>query len=112
MDKLIETLNQAIQKAGGEAGRVWPQMVAAHQAEHVVALVFGALLIGVGIPLMVWCAKRAVDAHEDGAGIAAGVVAMACGLAIIVGLVLVPTSITGVLYPEADMVRSLLKCAK
>jgi len=50
-DKLVETLNQALQKAGGEATRVWPDMVAAWRVQSAVNLVECLVLLAAALLL-------------------------------------------------------------
>ena len=102
--KLIETLNSAIQKAGGEAARVWPDMVAAEKLSYAAGLFgFGALsvlLFGLSVLFTVFA-----TANDDDDLF--GPVVFAFLAAVFFG-VLGGTSLTGYFYPEAALVRELI----
>src|SRR5687768_8831229 len=88
VDKLIGKLTEAIQKAGGEAARIWPDMVASHALSSwlivglglVIAL--GSLIVAV-VGLRLW--RRLDESRYNDARELSAVFALIFGAA---GLVL------------------------
>lgn len=110
VDKLIETLNQALQKAGGEAARVWPDMVAQYAfgakwwawVSFVSAGVFGLVALAC-LGLMVWGLKEDEDCALGG-----GLGALVTGFAAVIFMGIGIYHLGIAYYPEAALVRSLV----
>lgn len=115
IDKLVETLNQTIQKAGGEASRVWPEMVAAHAmtATFVVAVssLFGLIALTAAMAFLIKALRYQPPPDRFQRGMADGDYLGVMVIALIVaGFCSLPIgfNIASVFHPEAGLVRSLL----
>lgn len=104
MDKLIEQLGKLIERAGGEASRVWPDMVALYWwqtlAGMMACVTLGTICYGVA-----WRTYRHVkdkNGHED----LLVAVALLCIVATLLLIVGSCASIPDLLRPEAALINS------
>lgn len=109
-DKLIDTINQAIQRAGGEAARVWPQMVESWRFEGfvlaAVCIVVATVLGGICAFACAFVKRYGFDGPEDTAPAAA--LALMAAVFMFVLVLIAAQQITHIRYPEAMLIRSLI----
>lgn len=112
VDKLVEAIAQALQKAGGEAVRVWPEMVRYHWGQAIGGVFVWALALS----LAIWCSRRGVaalraDPYADAPGtwlpplVAAGALWVGVLIVLMIGG---STTVATLLAPEASLILSLM----
>lgn len=112
VDRLVSKLTEVIGQAGGEAARIWPDMVAAYAFSAWIGFGLSCLVAVILQYVTCLCFFKAVryqprDSYDDTrfgwvmGGVAAGIVALVATTS--AGL-----NLGSVLYPEANLVRQLL----
>ena len=105
MNKLVETLNEAIVKVGSEAARVWPDMVAQYALTRWMDLVFTALVSAGALTAALACWRRAEDRDYDDGWRSGAILLGGVGVfTAFAAAMLIP----GIVYPEAGLIQSLM----
>ena len=112
VEKLVETINAAVQKAGGEATRVWPDMVAMKATGALVWVWFAGALTSLflaGAVFLVYSGAtyEPYGRADDGLGIRFGLAIISAGMCILMGSIMA-YNLVALLHPEAALVRDLL----
>lgn len=110
-DKLSDQVSQLLEKLGGNAERVWPEMVAAVRFDGIMHVGVGVFCLMLAFGFLVFLYRVLSKPEHDPDDDDIEVVLLFCGAAVAggVGVIMVLTSMTAVLYPEAALVAKLLK---
>ena len=109
--RVVDLIEGATGKAGGELSRVWPEVVAARWAEAIWSLVAAGVMLAAGITIAMlavrWARRKVKPGEPEWALVIMGS-AMIILLPALMLLIEGPGWFAAVMYPEGVVVREMV----